>query len=415
MIIIVEKKIGILSYRFPPLNGRDADFCSSLFKNFDKLRIKSYVITSKLDFYENYIRDNKLHNKMIFRIREFFIIKFLRRYKIFRVIFRYLLFPDQYVSWILYSLIRGTHIIKKNKITHLFVMVPPASNLILGYMLKKLTNIKLMIYLADLWTQNPYLNLKKRYYYFIAKHLERKILNETDLIFIASEKYIDILNNIKINSSKIFFIPFGYDDSAFRNISPIQFKRFTILHAGTLYPGNYVNPIHFFQAIKLLLDERKDLSDKFQIIFCGKYPKYVEKLVKEMNLNNVQLLGFISKKSTIELMISSDLNLVLLYPKKETEIIIPSKIYEYMRAKKPILGLVPINGICAKLITQNKVGVVIDPKKIKEIKDFLIKKINYFIKSKKLVEYPDNEIKKYERLNLTKRILYLIKKIEQKS
>ncbi|MHA1268756.1 MAG: glycosyltransferase [Candidatus Helarchaeota archaeon] len=339
-------------------------------------------------------------------------MKFLRNYKFFRVLFRIICFPDQYCSWTPYAIYKIIKIIKKRRITHLFVMVPPQNNLILGYLLKQFTKVRIIFYLADLWTKNPYLNLKKRYYYLIAEFYEKKIFRLANCLLVASNGYIRLLKDMGIQLDKLIFIPFGFEEDSFNDIRPLKYNKFTIVHAGTLYPGKYVNPIHLFKAIELIKNERRDLIDKIEVILCGKIPKYVEKMVNNMELNNqIKLLGYLSNKRANQIMMSSNLNLILLYPKKDNEIIIPSKIYDYMRANRPILGLVPPSGTCANFIINNKLGTVINPNKITQIKDFLIKNLELFSKFKKEDNIRFNNIKEFERKYITKRIVWLINRI----
>jgi hypothetical protein len=272
------------------------------------LGIKSYILTSNVNFFDGLKFDNYSTNN-IERINEILILKFLRRYKVFRALFRKLLFPDQYVSWLPFAIYKGKKIIRKNKITHIFIMVPPASNLLLGYLLKIYTNVRIILYFGDLWTANPYLNLKNRYYYNISKILEKAILKKADSIICASPEYINILKKYDLADKKLHFLPFGYDEDSYKNIKSIKYKKFTIVHAGTIYPGNYVNPIHFLKAVKLLIDENSKLRDDFHIIFCGKIPIYVKKLVKKFNLDKIiHVKGLLPQKDALKLIKSSNNN-----------------------------------------------------------------------------------------------------------
>ncbi|MBD3228847.1 MAG: glycosyltransferase [Candidatus Lokiarchaeota archaeon] len=405
---VIKKKIGILSYRFPPLEGRDADFCLSFFKNLRRFDIDSYIITHK-GFRNGTGNIKDISKKYIYRIRDSFIFNFLRRYAVFRELLRIILFPDQFASWIANAIIKGIHIIKEKKITHLFVMTPPASNLLIAYFFNLFTKVHLIIYIADLWTENPYLKLKRRYHFPIARRLEKSVLSKAKIILCASKKYIPILEKNSIDPHKCHFIPFGFDTRSFKNIKPMKLKKYTILHAGTIYPGKYVNPVHLFKAVRLLLDERADLQRHFQIVFCGKYPNYVEDLISRMGLENIVVLkGYLPKKRALKYILSSDLNLLLLYPRRGTEIIIPSKIYEYMKSGKKVLGLVPKNGISGKMINKHNLGRVIHPDNINEIKEYIINQIERYLKKKSDKKINKFDLDKFERFNITKKIVRLI-------
>ena len=75
---------------------------------------------------------------------------------------------------------------------------------------------------------------------------------------------------------------------------------------------------------------------------------------------------------------------------------IGGKVYEYLRFKKPILGMVPANGEAAKLLRGTKSGIVCDSSEVMKIVES--------IKELKSAKFYFNEIDKYSRENLTLRL-----------
>jgi glycosyltransferase involved in cell wall biosynthesis len=106
------------------------------------------------------------------------------------------------------------------------------------------------------------------------------------------------------------------------------------------------------------------------------------------------------------------MNLLLLYPRKETEIIIPSKVYDYMRSGIQILALIPTNGVCADLLKKNKMGIIINPKDIVKTKNIISNELKRHLEGENNRIKEIRNIEKYERKNIIKKLLKIINNLE---
>ncbi|PKM92338.1 MAG: hypothetical protein CVU81_01005 [Euryarchaeota archaeon HGW-Euryarchaeota-1] len=80
------------------------------------------------------------------------------------------------------------------------------------------------------------------------------------------------------------------------------------------------------------------------------------------------------------------------------------KIFEYIRANKPILALVLSDSPPANLIKETDTGIAIEPDDVEGIKKAILYFYNQW-KNKNLKINPDWEIiRRYDRKNLTKKL-----------
>lgn len=90
------------------------------------------------------------------------------------------------------------------------------------------------------------------------------------------------------------------------------------------------------------------------------------------------------------------------------------KIFEYIRAKRPILAIVPDDGVAADVIKETRTGMVVDPEDIQGVADSLSKLYSDW--SKGIVDHePDwEQIERYSRRSQTEKLSRIfIKMIEE--
>jgi len=81
--------------------------------------------------------------------------------------------------------------------------------------------------------------------------------------------------------------------------------------------------------------------------------------------------------------------------------VIPAKLYEYLRARRPILALVPEDSDCAQIIKKSKSGVVVDPQNPQKIRSTILDMYEKYTKGTLQLEPNENLIRQYERKVLT--------------
>lgn len=306
--------------------------------------------------------------------------------------------PDNYQGWIPFAFLRGLAIAAKEDIDFILATTPPASALIVGYLLSKFTQKPLIIDYRDPWRkQRSWKFLEK-----INKRIERAIINHAQYVISVTNTWSRELqseHNGK-GSHKYIVIPNGYDLEDMDRKSFAASGKFTFLHAGYFYSNDGVED--FIDAVYDLVREDASLKKDLKISFIGKRPQL-------SNFDALERLGVaefkekLPRNEYISSAVQSDILLAFLRENGRDAGWIPSKIFEYMLFKKPVIAIMP-EGEAKDLIEKTNLGIVIkhgDKQTIKKaIYDFYYCYKNRIAK----VDFNEELVKKFERKELTKRL-----------
>jgi glycosyltransferase involved in cell wall biosynthesis len=159
-----------------------------------------------------------------------------------------------------------------------------------------------------------------------------------------------------IAPSKFTVIENGYDEDGFdmqaiaqTSPLPVEGRRITLLHSGVLYQTGR-DPSAFLDAIATL--KKNGVADVSRLRLVLRAPGEVEQvaaLARKYGVDDVvEVLPPVSYREALHEMLAADGLLVFQGTPFNTQI--PAKIYEYFRARKPILGLVDPNGETARVL-----------------------------------------------------------------
>jgi len=91
--------------------------------------------------------------------------------------------------------------------------------------------------------------------------------------------------------------------------------------------------------------------------------------------------------------------LVGVYPNNES--IYTGKIFEYLRSGKPILAVVPTDGVAAELIRKTNSGIVVSNMDVDAIKEGIARLFDLFIKGRLSEQFKCKNIDQFDRKYLT--------------
>ena len=434
--------ILMIAYYYPPMGGGGVQRTLKFVKYLSKLGHKVHVLTVKNDELSTEFAIKGLvdENIMVYRsdIKEIKILnrinnissnshlhsqKSVRTSKIVRVIrntvkklilnlYNMKYVPDDKCGWIDFAVIEGKKIIKNNKIDVVYSTSSPYTAHLIGYEIAKATNIKWIADFRDPWAANKFSDFN---YIVRKKHfkLEAKVVKRADSVLSVSQPIINdfIARYKQENKKKFVLIPNGYDEEDFEalklNISDSN-ERFTILYNGMIY-GNR-SPEKILKAIDNLIKKNKIDINKLEIIFQGQVGKehlgvinyYIDMypgIVKHKNqVNHEESLLEICRANALLLIIDEG---------PGSEGIYTGKIFEYIRSGKIILGIIP-DGVAKKLIIDTGTGFTAYPSRIDEIEGIILKAYMIFVNKDKRFSPHYDKIEKYNRENLTKKLLDVI-------
>ncbi len=400
--IVLTIKRGSYTKIFMPV---DTSLCSEIPKNVKIYKADCYFWLSPL-LPLVYVLEKELKGNKFYKLLG---AKYIWKYIMW--ILGRLVFPDIAVGWYPFAVRRGQNIIKRYDIHMIYSTSPSVVGHLIALKLAKKYNLPWVADFRDPWAYNYWEHIP-RPIKLLDIQLERKVLAKANRFVVLEPKIINEIKTLKrnFNSTYCFLIHNGYDEEEFKDVSPHIFNQFTIVYTGH-FKKTICSPHHFFAALNLLFQERTDLKTKIKTTFIGGRFPFVERLVKQYNLDGcVQMLGYLEHKEALSYICGASVLFLLTNETKDTgkpfqgKDVIPAKFYEYLRARRPILALVPQDSDCARIIQDTRSGVVIEPTDYQKAKRVILDMYEKYKKGQLGLESNDSLIQQYERKVLTGRL-----------
>ncbi len=159
---------------------------------------------------------------------------------------------------------------------------------------------------------------------------------------IVAERYASI------DATQLAVIPNGFEEAAFQAAERLPHgggsPRRLLLHSGTIYPGADRDPTALMNALQSLRRDGLISPENFELrLRDPSNEQYFIQLAERFDLSDiVTVFGPLPYKEALAEMLSAD-GLLLLQGYTSNPAI-PAKLYEYIRARRPILGLVHPDG-----------------------------------------------------------------------
>lgn len=276
--------------------------------------------------------------------------------------------PDRWVSWLLGGVFSGITLGLKQKPKVIWSTYPIATAHLIGFFLHKFTGIPWIADFRDPMVEYdevrqhwapPDARLRKTWLLIeklAIRHASALTFCTTGALEIYKARYPDAAHHTWC------VIPNGFDEDAFRQAEARQENRttataITLLHSGIIYPGPDRDPTIFLKAFKQFLNERNDVAKPIRIMFrASSVEDIYGPIVEQLNLSDSVFFGSaVPYVDALAEMLSSDG--LLVFQGKPSNPAIPAKIYEYFRARRPILALVDTEGSTAQLLRDEKIGI----------------------------------------------------------
>lgn len=364
---------GLVIYRHPI---REPYKVAGFFSKNDAKRISSGIITTK--------NQSFLEKVMLWVRGNFFI-------------------PDARKNWVKPSVRFLQTIIEKENIDCLVTTGPPHSLHLIGNQLKQITKVKWLADFRDPWTSIGYhkklkLTRKSQQEH---KRLEHLVLNNADRVIVTSNTTKEEFQGI--TQKPISVITNGYDtDIAAPKVTT---KGFTISHIGSLLSGR--NPAILWQVLGTMVLENDEFDSCFKLRLAGVVSQDVLQSIYDAGLrDHTELLGYVSHEEAVRLQQESQVLLLVEIDSHETKGILPGKLYEYMAAGRPILGIGPKGWDAARIIADTHSGFSFGYDDENKLKDVLLKWFEAYSNDGLIMDAQG--IEKYSRRALTRELAKLI-------
>ena len=329
--------------------------------------------------------------------------------KIMRFVRGNLLIPDARVSWVKSAYKEAVRIIESENISTFYISSPPHSSQLIGLKLKKRFPNKTWIAdLRDPWTDIYF--YEDMLHTLPAKKLdaayERKVLQQADEILVANEgiKKIFLKKNIT-QDSKIHTIPNGFDEDDFGTPITAQQDFFLITHTGTM--AESYRPEVFFSVLKKIVAKYGN-STPIKGLFVGQVSESIPAMANKYGLSDhIEFKGYVPHSEIVKFQKNATCLLIAIPNTDNESNILPGKIFEYLAAKKPILGIGTPDGDAGKIIAECEAGKMFSRDDEAGMFTFIEGKIEQWMQNRN-VDIVSTKANQYSRRNLTRQLSQII-------
>lgn len=422
------EKILMIAYYYPPLGGAGVQRTLKFSKYLNNYGYNPVVLTvfeSTFGTKDSSLLEEIPDNVLVYRTPAYSIMNYwpvlekIKLHKLVSFIDQYLFIPDGKIIWQYKARKKAIEIIRKYNIKIIYTTSGPYSAHLLGMYLKRIfSQLKWIADFRDEWTTYPNVYCDPVKYnplrLYFEKRMEKKVCKSADKIIVVSDKMKkNMISNTGIEADKFSIISNGYDPSDFLDLKklPRDNNKFVISYNGSFY--GYQNPEIFFRSVRELIDDGVIDENKLLLQFIGNAEIIIKSYTDLYNLHNVvNYLGYLEHKASLNVLYSSDALLLLVGNSTNTDSVYTGKIFEYARIMKPVLALVPPNGLAADFVRQTNIGIVAAIDEIREIKSSICKIYRDYFTGSHDYEINWQELQKYDRRELTAKLTSLIDELK---
>tara|TARA_B100000965_G_scaffold138450_1_gene115258 strand:- start:5631 stop:6851 length:1221 start_codon:yes stop_codon:yes gene_type:complete len=273
-----------------------------------------------------------------------------------------------YVSFMLSSFFCGLFTKKHDVI---IATSPQFFTLISGYLISLFKRVPLVLEIRDLWPESIVAvgAIKKsswiiKILYRIAIFLYKK----STIIICVTQSFKDDLIKKGIDKNKIFVVENGFDLN--KNLTPnksiqdieneynIKKDEFIVSFTGT---------VGMAHGLEIIINSAKTIGRKIKFVIIGDGAKRSQliELNKKEQLNNIKFIENLSWQEIVNINQIIDIHLVHLINNPEFKKVIPSKIFESMALKKPII--MGVLGESREIVNKAGCGLNITPEDVNDL------------------------------------------------
>ena len=370
------KRVLMIAYHFPPLAGSSGIQRTLRFvQHLPKFSWEPLVLSADPRAYERTSDDLMAEIPANIVVRRAFALDTARHLSIAGHYIGAMARPDRWVSWKLAAVKEGMRMIREFKPQAIWSTYPIATAHLIGAELQKRSGLPWIADFRDPMAQDGYpadLVLHRQFREIEAQAVRHAVLSfftTPGAARIYRERYPDMAERIQVLEN-------GYDEESFADAEQSMVEReplnpgaVTLLHSGIVYPAER-DPTALFVALQQLKARGHIREGQFKIRFrAATHDDLLNTLAKSNGVEAfVETCPPIPYREALAEMLRADGLLVMQASNCNEQI--PAKIYEYLRARRPILGLTDPQGDTAGVLYSagiNRIAPLDSPSKINEL------------------------------------------------
>ena len=271
--------------------------------------------------------------------------------------------PDPRVWWVGPSVRFLKKYLRDHPVDVIVTTGPPQSMHLIGRGLHRATGIPWVADFRDPWT--------KMFYY---KHLhlgaaadrrhhrlEKSVLDEATAVISVSPLVQQEFQ--QMTGTPVVLITNGFDEEDFASIpageKAAKREEFRVVHTGLFAADG--NPLALWDALAAKCAEDEAFASALRIRLAGKVDAPIIEALNTRGLSDkVDNLGYCAHDAAVSEQRAASLLILPLRQEPEYRSVLPGKIFEYLAAGRPILGIGQEDGAAARILSDTRTGTMLD-------------------------------------------------------
>ncbi len=272
--------------------------------------------------------------------------------------------PDPMVGWLPHGLRGGHSVLRGWSPDVVLGSAPPFTSILIARSLARRAGAPLVVEYRDRYFEDPYHDFSGLQ--MVRKKIDRRLENwwmepARGIVTVSEPWAKDYAARFGLPVTVVYN---GFDPDDFplreeRSFAPPDMLR--IVYTGVLYTDRR-DPSPLFAAIKLMGEAGKSI----RVDFYGADPVVLRRMASAHGvLDRITANDRVSYSDSIDLQMNADVLLLLQWNDPREVGNVPGKVFEYVAARRPVLGLGPVDGVPARILSERSAGVVVnDPEEI---------------------------------------------------
>jgi len=350
--------------------------------------------------------DSALWKRALWRIAGFAYKPF---YGLYNGLKKCFLFPDGKLFWSSAAMNFLVRDFKMSPGDVLLTTSPEKSLLVAAEKLKrKLPEVRWVVDFRDGWYGNPFnFSTRNPIRLLVESRMEKKVFDKADAIICATDTMAEVYcSRYPEAASKVSTIFNGFDPADFDDSEPVALKGegLHIVYTGRI--GGTYNTEFLLAALAHLKKSDPSAFSALFFHFAGSFEND-ENRWKELLGDRFIYHGRLPHAQAVRLMMSGDLLLLLLDEAHGGVTVYSGKVFEYIKAGKPILALAPECG-AASMIKKHELGFVVPFNEPEAISAKISTAVKQWRTKNLHVEVPESFLAKFDRRNTAAQLAKVI-------
>jgi len=266
--------------------------------------------------------------------------------------------PDPRCWWIRPSYAFLKEYLKEHPVDMIVTTGPPHSMHLIGRKLARKTGIPWISDFRDPWTKMYYYKDLRLTAWADRRHhvLEKAVLDESTRVLTVTPLMQEDFQSVTV--TPVEMITNGYDEEDFDQVVEDD-GNFNITHTGLFSSDG--NPESLWKVLSDKCGRDPEFRKMMRIRLVGKVDKAIVDSINSAGLDeNLLDFGYQSHAVAVREQIGASVLVLPLRNDPDYRPILPGKLFEYLAARRPILGIGQEDGAMARVIGSTNAGVTCD-------------------------------------------------------